>query len=165
MAVRREGFTIVAGPEFERVARRLASIDIELKKRFVQDLKDGAKPAIELAQRNVRAMPVKGTSGSTGLRRRVARGVGSRATFTGGNPGIRVTTRMDKPSEAIIPRGLDRQRGWRHPVYGNREVWVRQPGGSWFREAMTAARQPTERNIAESLRWARDRIAEAGGRI
>lgn len=35
-----------------------------------------------------------------------------------------------------LPRNLDRAKGWRHPVFGNREVWVAQRGGPWFAETL-----------------------------
>ncbi|MGH3693236.1 MAG: hypothetical protein ACRDRX_04420 [Pseudonocardiaceae bacterium] len=31
-----------------------------------------------------------------------------------------------------LPRALESPAGWRHPVFGNREVWAKEVGGLWF---------------------------------
>lgn len=39
-------------------------------------------------------------------------------------------------SQKSLPRHLDSAKGWRHPVFGNREVWVAERGGPWFAETL-----------------------------
>jgi hypothetical protein len=158
------GVYIVAGPEFTRVANALRSVDAALPTEFRKKLKDGVKPLVQRAQDKVINMPVSGRAGSTGLRRRVARGVGVRAGV-GKNPSMRITTSMSQPNETIIPRGLDTPRGWRHPVFGNRDVWVTQraiqPG--WFTETFSDGHDEIENALTDALEWARDTVAAAGG--
>jgi hypothetical protein len=36
------------------------------------------------------------------------------------------------PSQRSLPRHLDSEKGWRHPVFGNREEWVHQQGRPYF---------------------------------
>src|SRR4029077_12473102 len=82
-------------------------------------------------QGRITAMPVSGRSGFTGLRMRIAAGVDVRPSATG----VTFTTSMDAPNQAYLPQGMDDpDKGWRHPVFGHMNTWVRQlPGGpSWF---------------------------------
>lgn len=75
---------------------------------------------------------------STGLRMRVAAATGLSQTRKGVR--IRVSEKRFGGREAYsltLPRYLDTEaarkyRHWRHPVYGNREVWVEQRGEPWF---------------------------------
>lgn len=156
-------YQIIGGPEFKRVAMRLREIDKTMPGQFRRALIASAKPMARDAQSRVRRIPVKGTEGHTGLRSRVAAGVHVQASPSASNPYVRITTSMPERDEAVIPRGLDRQRGWRHPVYGNRNVWVTQrTGGSWFRVAMQNGHDATQRRLTEVLEDAADRVADAG---
>src|SRR5687767_14406366 len=131
--------------------RRLANQMREEDRRFPSQLRSRliatVRPYVAEQKRNARNIPVYGRK-HTGLRRRVAAGVYSQVRTTRA-PGVSIRTRMQDASEAVIPRGMDRAQGWRHPVYGNDDVWVNQrTGGSWFREPL-ARKQP---EIQEALR-------------
>jgi hypothetical protein len=160
----RQGFFIVKGPEFTAVANALRVVDSTLPAQPRKKLKDGVRPLVAEAKRKVINLPVQGRAGSTGLRRRVARGVDTRSAV-GQNPALRVTTSRAQPNEAVIPRGLDSPLGWRHPVFGNMNTWVTQrplvPG--WFTETFASGHDEIERSLTEALEWARDTIAASGG--
>jgi len=164
MPTGRSAFWIQAGPEFKRVAVTLRSVDRALPGELRKRLKDGVQPLVREAKAKVLGLPVQGHAGSTGLRRRVARGVGVKAGVSRSGS-FRVTTSMANPDEVAIPRGLDSPRGWRHPVFGNRDNWVTQralePG--WFTETMVSGRDDIEQSLTDALEWARDTIASAGG--
>lgn len=70
---------------------------------------------------------------STGLRNRVARSLALQVK-TAGKPQVRFVAKPEKmpAGEQNLPRNMDNPKGWRHPVYGNREMWAAQVGGSWF---------------------------------
>lgn len=70
---------------------------------------------------------------STGLRDRVARSLALELKSTG-SARVRFVAKPEKlpANERNMPRNLDNPKGWRHPVYGNRQMWVAQQGGSWF---------------------------------
>lgn len=153
---------VEAGREFQEVAARLRAIDARLPTQLRKEMRDAVKPYVQRVKAEVRALPTPANAGRTGLRRRVARGVGVRASVTR-RSGLRVVTRMANPDEAVIPRGLDSGvKGWRHPVFGNRNNWVRQPGFSWFREPLADSRPSIERALTEVLEDARDFVARAG---
>jgi hypothetical protein len=87
------------------------------------------------ADGRVRQVPVRyrRDTRSTGLRNRVARSL-SLEVKTGGTPRVRFVAKPEKmpAGQQKLPRHLDNPRGWRHPVFGNTEMWVGQRGGSWF---------------------------------
>ncbi|WP_051819252.1 hypothetical protein [Streptomyces sp. NRRL S-920] len=152
----RVGINVRLGEEFRRTANALREVDRSLPGKLRKDMERALRPAVADAKARVRSLPVQGTSGHTGLRRRVARGVRIQAR-TGKSPILRVTTSMAERDEQNLPGYLDRPQGWRHPVFGNRHEWVTQhTGGSWFREPLADHRQ----EIAQSLRQVLDDAAE-----
>jgi hypothetical protein len=149
---------IVFGPEWRSVLlamdRERETIPMKLKSALVEETPETVSEAKKAALR----LPAKGRK-HTGLRGRIAAGVGARPT----PGGIRITTSMPSHDEAIIPRGMDRTMGWRHPVYGNQNVWVRQRGYSWFRETVADNRRDYEDALTDVLESSAHNIADAGG--
>ena len=100
-----------------------------------------------LTARQQRATQVEHVSGLTGLvhrftapipqhhtREKIAKAVTATVSTAGENPRVQF-----KVSEARLPlnlkgmpRKFDSGTKWRHPVMGNRDVWVDQIGKSWF---------------------------------
>jgi hypothetical protein len=72
---------------------------------------------------------------------------------------------MPESDEAIIPRGLDRAAGWRHPVFGNMNVWVTQTASrpGWFTDTFADGRRPIQEGLTDELEGSAHRIAAAGG--
>ena len=88
---------------------------------------------LQLAQVRALEEPSKGLDRNH-LRETVSRGVRLKNI---GSLGVRITTQMPVEDEAIIPRGFDSSRGWRHPVFGHKDRWVQQKGAfSWFLDTM-----------------------------
>lgn len=48
--------------------------------------------------------------------------------------GVRFVVRgnLMPPGQESLPRHLDSEKGWRHPFFGNKEVWFTEKGGPWF---------------------------------
>lgn len=71
---------------------------------------------------------------STGLRARVSGAVGISQTRKGVR--IRVSAQRVGDYGNTLPRYLDgslpKSKNWRHPLFGNREIWVTQHGSPWF---------------------------------
>ena len=120
-------------------------------------------PWIDEAQSEVEDMPIKGVGHQHGLRVEVANAV---AKYVEG-PAEAFTVTVDPqnpdpavPSEIIIPLGLDRTKGWRHPVFAGgmrygmtklqkrkltaSRTWVQQVPltHDWFTSAFSDAREP-----------------------
>ncbi|OII61213.1 hypothetical protein BJP40_06715 [Streptomyces sp. CC53] len=165
--IRRRGrdmtFLVVPGPEVQRVSAALGQEDVAIPRQSRQVVRREARRLARVAQNKVRSLPIAGSSGRhTGLRRRVAAGV----RVVDVPEGAHVQTTMAERDEAIIPWGLDSPKGWRHPVFGNREVWVQQRPHvhGWFRGTFEDGEHLIEQSLEDVLERSARRIA-AEGRI
>jgi hypothetical protein len=115
-------------------------------------------PIVADVRRAAMALPARGSK-HTGLRGRLAAGVLAQAN----GQHVRVVATAIDPTESALPRGMDNgAKGWRHPVYGNRDVWVQQRGGSWFREPIASHGSDIERKLTNVLEEMANNIANAG---
>jgi hypothetical protein len=134
----------VEGDAMKALQRKLKQVDrADLRRELNRGLRDGAKPLVQHARDAARDnLPHAG-----GLNERVA----SRpTTISIAQGGVRV--RVKGVDAASTNRGR-----LRHPVYGNREVWVTQtiqPG--WFTDRM---RQKAP-GVRPDLIKAMDRVAQ-----
>lgn len=116
--------------ELKLLALRLRTADPRLKRDLRRNLRQAAGPVAGKVQAAILAMPSHhdGT-----LRGEVARTITVQAT-TARTVGISIASlgsRMPH-GEATLPVHLNRARGWRHPVYGNRRNWAHQMGRPGF---------------------------------
>lgn len=154
----RAAVTVSTGPEWKRVAAALDAQDKSLGDKFRREVREAAYRLAERAQAEVMRIPAT-TGQHSGLRARVARGVGVKITGSG----VDITTSMNERDETNLPAYLDQQTGWRHPVFGNRHVWVRQDtGGSWFRATIESGRDDIEDNLSEIMDDAARTVSRAG---
>lgn len=150
--------TIDTGPEWRRVDAALKSVDATLSEKFRNELRDAAGVLARRAQQEVMRIPAT-TGQHSGLRARVAKGVGVKAT----KAGVQVTTSMNYKDERNLPAYLDNRAGWRHPVFGNTSVWVYQgTGGSWFRETLEGGQDMIADRLERIFDDAARVIARAG---
>jgi hypothetical protein len=76
----------------------------------------------------VKVMPAKGT------RAKIAESVTANVSVLAENPRVQFRTGRGLPPELkVMPRKFDSPQ-WRHPVMGNRDVWVSQRSDPWFFE-------------------------------
>jgi hypothetical protein len=150
--------TVSTGPEWKRVAAALDAEDKSLGDKFRREIREAANLLAARAQAAVMRIPTTGLKHS-GLRGRVAAGVGTKVTASG----VEITTSMNDRDEINLPAYLDSQTGWRHPVYGDRDVWVRQEtGGSWFRATIESGRDLVEDRLEDVMDDAARTISRAG---
>lgn len=146
------GVDVDDGEQFERAAAALASVARTIPRDIDDEIEDVAVDLAEKAAMKVQAVRMRtpGHERSTGLRRRIARGIGVTRLPGGGS---RVTTSMSDSDEAVIPRGFDSPaKGFRHPVFGNKDNWVTQtPADGWFRETIDDAVRILPDRIEEVL--------------
>ncbi len=154
----RQVVSVTTGPEWKRVAVALREVDKSLEAKFRREIRNEADKLAAQAQGRVMRIPTT-TMKHSGLRARVAAGVGVKIT----GHGVDITTSMNERDETNLPAYLDQQTGWRHPVYGNRHVWVRQDtGGSWFRETIEDGRPDVENALSDVMEDAMDTVSRAG---
>lgn len=69
-----------------------------------------------------------------GLRSSIARGVRTSVRTSGRNQGLRVLVneKVLPPDQHKLPAYLDSPKGWRHPLFGDRNYWVQQQGKPYF---------------------------------
>lgn len=101
----------------------------------------------------LRGKKVRARRGGYGLRAQVARGIKSKVSWSGRKLGARISvdTAQFPPSQKNLPRHLDNPRGWRHPVWGNRKVWVGQVGGPYFSGPIQRWRNTVRREIQDEI--------------
>jgi hypothetical protein len=83
---------------------------------------------------DVRGAALRASKRSTGLRTRIA--AATKLQITAKGVRFVVNSSQLPESQRTLPRHLDSPKGWRHPVFGNREVWVDQKGGPWFADTI-----------------------------
>lgn len=136
---------LVGAEDLERLGKQLKELgDKELRRELFRGFARATKPLKEAASdRAVRELPKRG-----GLNRWVAASkLATRTRVSGKNVGVRIVgTKKGSDVEAI-----DRGR-LRHPVFGNRKVWVTQevkPG--WFTVAIQAGAPGVQRELVEVM--------------
>lgn len=140
-------FVAIEGAErFKRLSRDLKAAGRgDLKKRLRREIRDAGKPVVRDVARAALASGFTSTRGgtarpdtSTNLRSRVAKATQLSVTQRGIR--IKVNERKLGPYGASMPRYLDgtlrNYRRLRHPVFGNRDVWVAQSGTGFFFETI-----------------------------
>lgn len=135
----------------EDLARLLdATRDLEggarLREAFARRMRDAVRPSQRAAQAAIRSMPSRGTTPGESLRSAIADEVKISVRTSAPTPSVRLY--LGQPNVRrfkTAPRRTQDSR-WRHPVFGNREVWVNQPGKrDWFGKA---ARDGRDRYVA-----------------
>lgn len=137
---------IVPGPEWGRVSKDLRSAS----KLIEREVKEGLERAAKKARGGIRASALSTLPKTGGLAAEVAKTqVNVRATVVGN--AIRVS--LEANSKFNIA-GLD-SGSLTHPVYGNRDVWVRQAvSPRWFTEPI----EKSEPEFSAEVRKAINRV-------
>lgn len=159
MALRRQHLVWVdMGPEWRTVRAALERESSNAPRRLGNALEESMRPIVAKVRRAALDLPASGPK-HTGLRRRLAAGVQAQAQ----GQTARIVATAVEPDERGLPRGMDNgPKGFRHPVYGNRDVWVQQRGGSWFREPIAEEGDSIERKLTNALEEMAQNIANAG---
>ena len=144
---------IEGGERLERLALDLRAVGRgDLRKELNKELRGVANPIRDDLRSAIQSVNVKGVRGggskqrlafesasgpkrakARGLRASIARSVETKVTLSGRRTGVRIRVNPMKlpPDQRALPRLIDRGE-WRHPVFGNREVWAAQKGSPWF---------------------------------
>ena len=130
-----EFFEIRGGEDLRRISKELRRMDDrEVKRRFTRELRASAKPLVPKVRASILAIPSK-SNGRTGLRKAMARATKLTVRTTGRDAGvsIRVDGRKMPPGKGALPAYMEGTKPrWRHPVFGNRGVYVEQRSHPYF---------------------------------
>jgi len=124
-------------------ALRYEEDGLRLRRQLAKELRQAVEPAVASAKAQIMSMGSAGLAHEgEPLRSAIARQVKAQTTLTAKSAGVRVrvSTRGMPRGFRQAPRRTNRD-NWRHPVFGNRDVWVTQRGKpGWFDDPLNARR-------------------------
>lgn len=129
------------------LARSLGKVPDELRK----ELRPQLRAAAEVIRRDMKARASYST--------RIPGAIRLDVSFSGRGKGGGVRLRVDSkraPHARVLERGNDGSRSstFRHPVFGDRDVWVSQPTRPFFFPALEANRDQVKKNISAAVQAA-----------
>ncbi|MEW2250389.1 hypothetical protein AB0907_23980 [Streptomyces sp. NPDC006975] len=131
----------------------------ELQKRFRQELRAAGKPMVPRVRQAIQQIPSKRGYSSGGLRGNMARAVKLEVRTTGREAGVRLRVdgrKMPSGQKALQSYMEGVKKPWRHPVFGNREVWVKQDPKPYFFHTVEPMGLAAQRNIQRAA----ERVAD-----
>jgi len=162
-----------------RALRRTAEGKL-IKNEMARALREIGKDVVRIERESIMETPItadprgtkpSGKGGGKGIRRPIANSIVTRNRLTTTQrtvAGIEVRVSKSALPEGLknIPSAMERRGGWRHPVFGNRDVWVRQkaPDGWWTRGKQRALPMAEAKGIAAMQRAERRMREELGMR-
>ena len=139
--------TISGGEKMAELSRRFRKLGRkDLKQGMTRAIKAEAEPLVVALRCSIRSTNMglgAKTSGSSGIRDRVARGIKLRVRTSGRQAGIRLEV-VGAPGEENMPRHIDKGE-WRRMVYGHRDRWVNQRAERGWWTATINTRVPATR--------------------
>lgn len=112
----------------------------QLRRDLVRELKEIISPIVSDARAAATGMPSAGLEhDGEPLRSAIARRIVGEVRFAGKATGIRIRSKRKGMPRGFehAPKRMNARGGWRHPVFGNKEVWVTQVGApNWFDDVM-----------------------------
>lgn len=99
--------------------------------------------------KDVRAAAARAAKRSTELRGTIASATKLQIVTKGVR--IYVDSKRLPESQWTLPRRLDSDKGWSHPVFGNRSKWVDQKGGPWFASTIQKRAPQFRSAIAQAM--------------
>lgn len=141
-------------------ADALRKVDKDLPGRVRLLLRRVAQPIMKDQRKAIRRMPVKGTSGSTGLRREIGRNIRLQLR-TGKQPRMRIRTFIERKKGGILPRGLDTFFGGFRGGPKSHPHHQTGYGPSWFIGPPAQHQAMAEREVRKILIMSANQIRQA----
>lgn len=138
----------------------------ELRKELTRNMREALKPGAVQAKSNIMSMASATPHGGPALKSSIARRIRPEVRISGKFPGAKIKA-FKTPNLrgfANAAKRTNRASGWRHPVYGNREVWIQQTGKvKWFDHAFEGRRNQYEHAVKSALADMVNRISSRSG--
>ncbi|MEU9220137.1 hypothetical protein AB0D47_26770 [Streptomyces sp. NPDC048376] len=134
----------------------------ELRKELTRNMREALKPGAARAKSSIMSMASTTPHAGPALKTSIARKIRPEVRITGKFPGAKIKAFKTKNLRNFpnAPKRTNRASGWRHPVYGNREVWVQQNGKvGWFDRAFEGQDAYYRRQVQFALAAMVNRIA------
>jgi hypothetical protein len=136
----------------------------QLRKELAKNLREALKPGAQQAKSSIMAMPTSGIMPTApALRTSIAKKIRPEVKLGGRWSGARVKAFKTKNIRGFpnAPKRTNRASGWRHPVFGNREVWVEQRGKlEWFDRAFQGREGIYKQAVEQAMEDMAQRIAD-----
>lgn len=148
--------------DFDKAAADIEYVEREFPNWVHKDLSESMGSIKKNAARRIMEEATHGPK-HTGLRASIAAGLKVTPYEGAEGSGFSLTTTVPKPDEGAIPKGFDIRlsaRGWRHPVFGNKNKWVSQRGNiSWFSDSVKEETPVVEQKIQDDVEKAIQRLS------
>lgn len=143
------------GKDLKQIARELRKMDDkELLRRFRKDLRASAAPLVPAVRRSIRAIPSKRPYTAAGLRGQMSRATSLQVKTAGRQASVTIRVdgrKMPAGAKAVQSYMEGVKPRWRHPVYGNRAVYVQQPPSPYFYRTVASAGPRARAAVARVL--------------
>lgn len=153
---------VTGAEQMRKLAADLKKVDKKLATKLRKSIRTAARPAAADAKTAVKSLKVTGSRGGgtkqradhhlervkdptseraiarararAGLRRTIAAAIKTDIRDGGRKAGVRIIVDGSKlpQNQRTLPRRMNVKKGWRHPLFGNRERWYTQRGKPWF---------------------------------
>lgn len=133
----------------------------QLRKELAANMRDALKPGAQQAKDSIMGM-VSLHGAAPALRTSIARKIRPEVKLGGRWSGARVKVFKTKNIRGFpnAPKRTNRASGWRHPVYGNRDVWTHQRGKlEWFDRAFRGREGLYKQAVEQAMEDMARRIA------
>lgn len=148
--------------DFDKSVADIEYVEREFPNWVHKDLSDSMDSIKKNAARRIMEEATHGRK-HTGLRASIAAGLRVDPYEDATGSGFSLTSSVPQPDEGAIPRGFDpglAARGWRHPVFGNKNKWVSQRGDvSWFSDSVNEETPVVEQKIQDDVEKAIQRLS------
>ncbi|MFJ9243811.1 hypothetical protein [Streptomyces sp. NPDC101776] len=137
----------------------------QLRKELAQNLREALKPGADQAKGAIMGM-ISLNGSQPALRSAIAKKIRPEVKLGGRWTGARVKAFKTKNIRGFpnAPKRTNSARGWRHPVFGNTNVWVQQRGKlEWFDKAFRGREGIYKQAVHEAMEDMARRIADRAG--
>ena len=151
------------GGDLKRIAAELRiQGNGALKAEFRKTMRTAARPLVPAVRSAIRQIPSSRNYSADGLRGRMSRAVKLEIKTTGIQAGVRLRVdgrKMPDREKALQSYMEGVKKPWRHPVYGNRENWVKQDAHPYFYKTVNRFGPATRLNVAKAAEGIARKIA------
>ena len=137
----------------------------QLRKELAQNLRNALKPGADQAKSSIMGM-ISLNGSQPALRSAIAKKIRPEVKLGGRWTGARVKAFKTKNVRGFpnAPKRTNSARGWRHPVFGNTDVWVQQRGKlEWFDKAFRGREGIYKQAVHDAMEDMARRIADRAG--
>lgn len=122
---------------------------------------------VEAVKTAHRAKQAAKAEAGAGLRESIARATSGSISTGSKTTGVSVSWRVRAAkmanSQRKLPKDFNRAKGWRHPVFGDRQVWVTQHGAPYFDVVIKRHEDYLRDRVVDGMQRAAEKILHPEG--